>query len=42
MGCRCSRDGTKIIVSSKIKEKNKFILNIHIPKSNNKKILFYI
>ena len=42
MGCRCSRDGRKIIVSSKMKEKNKFILNIHIPKTDNKKILFYI
>ena len=42
MGCRCSRDGRKIIVSSKIKEKNKFILNIHIPKTDNKKMFFYI
>ena len=41
MGCNCSRDGTKIIISQKNKGNNQFILNIHIPDSENVKVLFH-
>ena len=41
MGCTCSREGTKIIVNQRMPGQNQFIIKIHIPKSENVKILFY-
>ena len=41
MGCNCSRDGTKIIISQKNKGNNQFVLKIHTPDSENVKILFH-
>ena len=41
MGCTCSREGTKIIVNQRMPGLNQFIIKIHIPKSENVKILFY-
>lgn len=41
MGCTCSRDGTKIIVNQKLTGHNQFLLKIHIPDTDNIKILFY-
>ena len=41
MGCNCSRNKTKIVISQKNKGNNQFILNVHIPDSDNVKVLFH-
>ena len=42
MGCNCSRDNSKIIVSNLKKNNNKFTLKIHIPNSDKcKTLIFY-
>jgi len=41
MGCNCSKDSTKIVIKNTKKGNNQFILKIHIPYTDNYKILIY-
>ena len=42
MGCNCSRDGAKVVLSQQIsRNKNHFVLKIHNIKTENIKIIFF-
>ncbi len=41
MGCSCSREEAKVIVSQQVQNKNKFLIKILLPKSERIKILYY-
>lgn len=41
MGCNCSRDEAKLIVSQQVQNKNKFIVKLNIPNTHKLKVLFY-
>lgn len=41
MGCNCSRDEAKVVVNRQLKEKNTFIIKIHIPESDKIKIVVH-
>jgi hypothetical protein len=41
MGCSCTRDDAKLIISQKVGSKDKFFIKLYIPNSNTIKILYY-